>query len=494
LFWFWSVVAASAVAIAGFIGNRVAGPWGAICAAGLSSVSLPHLRLYTQFNQMGSAALFSLLLLAAGAWRAGRGRHGPSALLMGLMAFLLPFSDNMWMCTALSFPVYLWVLSGRPARAEFACTARPFIVGIVAALACMLPLVALRYWTGETVYSCTLMHFASRVVAMIARFGSPAVQGGGRMAPVEIVSLLGLGGSLAVLLSAAAAMIAPRDARRFALVPVALAQAVPLLFVSKGVTMVTEYFQHGLSLVVLATGVLISGLCAGSPGQRPSAGWTAASRGAAALCFLIMLNASARVGGRLRAGESGEAWATVGGRLARLPADSVIASTAEQEVGILYSGRRILTRNDTSAPDLLAALEDWPGRIDALVVRSSEADMFRALAARHDLVAGDGVGTGRERWVTFATATRTSGIPGDAPGDVTLDCRRQPYIPYYLDAGWRYPPQSLLRGWSTAALVSGDPGLWDEWSRATGLPHDRFAVPVSGARGRAMTKAGEENR
>ena len=173
----------------------------------------------------------------------------------------------------------------------------------------------------------------------------------------------------------------------------------------------------------------------------------------------------------------------MGGKLATLPVDTVIASTAEEEVGILYTGRRILTRNDTLPTDLVPLFEAWPGGIDYLVIRPTEQNQFADVIARHRLRLVDTVSdAGRDEWSVFGLPAEGPG--GGRPGLSRLDanCWRQPYIPYSLDAGWRYAPGSVLGTWGPAGLLLGDPRLWIEWSQATRLPYARFAETTPVAR------------
>jgi len=480
LYGFWSAVAVASILLSAVLGGLLRGRWGAVMASGFVAASVPHVRMYTKFNQLGTTAFFSLLLLTAGAWRAScPGRTG-SAIALGLIAFLYPFADNMALVMWLSFPVYLWLVLPHPDRRAFAGAIAPYAIGSSLAIAGMACLIGLRWVTGATVYDCTLIHLVGRATSIVSRPTHALLAGGTPALTLRTAaSLLGTGGVVAVVMAALYAAARVRRPRDLCLVPVALAYTVPLLFVPPDATLVGEYIQHGLQLVLLATGVIAAHLWSTTGGD---AKWILPGRIASVACLVLMLlsaRGAARSASRAAAGET---WATLGGKLATLPVDTVIASTAEEEVGILYTGRRILTRNDTLPTDLAPLFEAWPGRIDYLVIRTTEQNLFADVIARRRLRLVDTASdAGRDEWSVFGLPAEGPG--GGRPGLSRLDanCWRQPYIPYSFDAGWRYAPGSVLGTWGPAGLLLGDPRLWIEWSQATRLPYARFAktAPVT---------------
>ncbi len=474
LCWFWSMTSAVSVVLASLLGYLLRGSWGAVWASGLVALSSSHLGLYTQLNQVGTTALFSLLLLVAGASRALRPERRGAAVVLGLVGFLYPFADNMSIVMWVVFPGYIWLLLSRPHGRALVKAIAPFATGTGLALVGMATLTGLRFATGATVYDCTLLHFAGRVVSLLSRSTGSATSAAPWMNLPGAAASLGVGGALAVALAALYAVARVRTTRDLCLVPVALAYAVPLLFVSRSATLVSEYLNHALTLVLLATGVIVGHLWSQ---QNPGTRRVVVARMTTVACALLMLRSAAGGSGAARRERAGEAWALVGARLSRLPADDVIASTAEEEVGILYTGRRILTRNDTAAQDLVPRLEAWPGRIDYLVIRSDEQDRFAALLARRRLeLLHVAEGAGSAEWRVFGPRGDASAPPGrlrlPRAGEI---CRRQPYIPYSFDAAWRYAPDSVLRTWGLAGLLQGDPRLWQDWSRATRLAYEPFA-------------------
>ena len=474
LYRFWSAVAVASIFLAAVLGHLLRGRWGAVMACGFVAASVPHVRMYTQFNQLGTAALFSLLLLTAGAWRALCPGRVASAIVLGLVGFLYPFADNMAPLMWLAFPAYLWLVLPVPDRRVFARALAPYAIGTSLAIAGMVCLIGLRWATRATVYDCTLIHLLGRVPALVTRpTHSPLGGGPGTVTFRTAASLLGTGGVLAVGMAALYAAASVRRRRDLCLAPVALAYTVSLLLVPPDATVFGEYLQHGLQLVLLATGVIAARLWSEA---GPDAKWILPGRMACVACLVLMLvsaRGAARSASRAAAGET---WAALGGRLATLPVDTVIASTIEEEVGILYSGRRILTQNDTGAADLARIFEAWPGRIDYLVIRPSEENLFSDVVARRGLrrveIATDAAG---DEWDVFGLPAEGPG--GGSPGTSRADasCWRQPYIPYSFDAGWRYAPGSILGTWGPTGLLLGDPRLWIEWSHATRLPYARFA-------------------
>jgi len=480
LYGFWCAVGVASILIAAVLGGLLAGRWGAVMASAFVAASVPHVRMYTQFNQIGTTAFFSLLLLTAGAWRASCPGRTSSAIGLGLIGFLYPFADNMALVMWLAFPVYLWLVLPHPDRRGFVRAIAPYAIGSSLAIAGMTCLIGLRWATRATVYDCTLIHLLGRATSIVSRPTHALLAGGTAAVTLRTAaSLLGTGGVVAVVMAALYAAARVRRRRDLCLVPVALACTVPLLFVPPHATLVGEYLQPGLQLVLLATGVIAAHLWSTTGGD---AKWILPGRIASVACLVLMLLSARGAARSASRSEAGETWATLGRELSTLPVDTVIASTTEEEVGILYTGRRILTRNDTLPTDLVPFFEAWPGRIDYLVIRPSDQNQFADVIARHRLRLVDTASdAGRDEWSVF-------GLPAGGPGGgravlsrVDANCWRQPYIPYSFDAGWRYAPGSVLRTWSTAGFLLGDPRLWVEWSQATRLPYARFAktTPVT---------------
>jgi hypothetical protein len=478
---FWSLVGVAVVLCGAVLGWILAGAWGAVWMSGLVAVSIPHLRMYTQYNQIGTTGLFSLLLLTAGAWRVLRPHGMESGLVLWVVAMLYPFADNMAMVMWFVFPIYFWLALSVSDRPRFAKAIAPFAVGTLVAIVVMASLTFLRWKTGSTVFNSTLLHFVGHAVALLTRNGGVAEIGavsrasGGSSTLVETGAMFGAGGIILLVLGIGYAATRVRRSRDLCLVPVALAYLIPLLMVPTGLTLITEYLQIGMVLILLACGLIVSGAFVRQPELTRT---IVVFRIAALACWCLMLCSAVPAAAAIREQIRGETWSALGARLARQPVDTVVASTAEEEVGILYTGRRILTLNDSTASDLRPHLDAWPGAIDFLVIRPSEESILAGVVAGRNLRRIESLADeSNDPWVLFGAAGREPDIDrqDSQPG---ATCARQPYIPYVFEARWRYAPGSLLSEWGFAAFLQSDPGLWDEWSKATHLPHERFAGPT----------------
>lgn len=474
LYWFWSGVAVGGVVMAAILGYLLRGIWGAVWASVLIAANVPHVKLYTQFNQVGSYVFFSQMLLLVGAWYALHREHKFAAVALGVVSFVYPFSNNLFPAMLVTFPLYLWLLLPRPNVSTYLKVIMPFVAGTGLAIVCLLFLTYMRYVTGATVYTSTLLHFTTRVVSLISRQTEAGMPPSEYMTLWEAGSVIGAGGTFLGAIGAVYAVLKIRSGRELCLVPVALVYAVPLFFVSKDTTLVVEYFLHSTNLIYLATSVILAHIWS-APIRHNSPSTSLLLRVATGLFFIVMLLSTFSTSLAIRQARSGEDWALLGSFLAQLPAEAVIASTAEQEVGILYSGKRILTRNDTSADTLLTEFQQWPGKIDYLVIRGNEISRYQSLLTQRGLEAvGFPNNAVTKRWMLFGPPeARSKAVMTDFLQS-NEGCRRQPYIPYHFDAGWRYASDSLLRKWGTAGLLYGDSSLWMEWSQATRLPYERF--------------------